>query len=66
VILGLDLSSWYGVVAVLVAAFLFWLSVAEIGHRLYRAIKRRLWPERPETLLVLLRDRSYAHSTETI
>ncbi len=49
-VLGFDVTSWYGLLVLVGAGYLFWTSVAETGHRHIRWIWRKLRsapPDRP-------------------
>ena len=58
--------SWYGVVLLIAGAYLFWATVLDTGHRHYRWIKRRFWPEPPEPPVVIIEGPGFTHTTETI
>jgi hypothetical protein len=54
VVIGFDLTSWYGAIAAIAAVLVFWGAVVERGHQLSRWIKARTFPEAPKAPIVVL------------
>jgi hypothetical protein len=66
VVLGFDLTSWYGLLLAAALGYVFWTSVFETGHRHYRWIKSRFWPEPPEPPVIIIEGPGFTHRAEPI
>lgn len=64
-ILAFDFTSWYAAVIYVVGGVLVLVAAGEKLFGWSRWLRQRLWPEPPQRPLVL-RDRSFTYSTETV